>query len=127
MRRRPPGSTRPDTLFPYTTLFRSGLPRACLRAAEIAEGAEFFSFGTNDLTQTCFGLSRDDAGNFLGAYEQRGLIEQDPFISLDAEGVGELMMIGAERGRSTRPDIKLGICGEQLGRAACRERACTHV
>ena len=91
------------------------LPRACLRAAEIAEGAEFFSFGTNDLTQTCFGLSRDDAGNFLGAYEQRGLIAQDPFISLDAEGVGELMMIGAERGRSTRPDIKLGICGEHGG------------
>jgi len=91
------------------------LPRACLRAAEIAEGAEFFSFGTNDLTQTCFGLSRDDAGNFLGAYEQRGLIAQDPFISLDVEGVGELMMIGAERGRSTRPDIKLGICGEHGG------------
>src|SRR3546814_5305033 len=64
---------------------------------------------------SCFGLSRDDAGNFLGAYEQRGLIEQDPFISLDAEGVGELMLIGAERGRSTRPDIKLGICGEHGG------------
>ncbi|MGF1592597.1 MAG: pyruvate, phosphate dikinase [Kiloniellaceae bacterium] len=91
------------------------LPRACLRAAEIAEGAEFFSFGTNDLTQTCFGLSRDDAGNFLGAYEQQGLIDQDPFISLDAEGVGELMLIGAERGRQTRPDIKLGICGEHGG------------
>ncbi|MEO3430979.1 pyruvate, phosphate dikinase [Pelagibius sp. CAU 1746] len=91
------------------------LPRACLRAAEIAEGAEFFSFGTNDLTQTTFGLSRDDAGNFLGAYEQRGLIDQDPFISLDPEGVGELMLIGAERGRTTRPDIKLGICGEHGG------------
>ena len=91
------------------------LPRACLRAAEIAEGAEFFSFGTNDLTQTCYGLSRDDAGNFLGAYEQQGLIDQDPFISLDTEGVGELMLIGAERGRSTRPDIKLGICGEHGG------------
>ena len=91
------------------------LPRACLRAAEIAEGAEFFSFGTNDLTQTAYGLSRDDAGNFLGAYEHQGLIEQDPFISLDAEGVGELMLIGAERGRTTRPDIKLGICGEHGG------------
>ena len=91
------------------------LPRACLRAEEIAEGAEFFSFGTNDLTQTCFGLSRDDAGNFLGAYEQSGLIEQDPFISLDPEGVGELMLIGAERGRRSRPDIKLGICGEHGG------------
>jgi pyruvate,orthophosphate dikinase len=91
------------------------LPRACLRAEEIAEGAEFFSFGTNDLTQTAFGLSRDDAGNFLGAYEQRGIIEQDPFISLDPEGVGELMLIGAERGRKSRPDIKLGICGEHGG------------
>lgn len=91
------------------------LPRACLRAGQIAEGAEFFSFGTNDLTQTAFGLSRDDAGNFLGAYEQHGLIEQDPFISLDPEGVGELMKIGAERGRKTRSDIKLGICGEHGG------------
>ncbi|MEQ8354366.1 MAG: pyruvate, phosphate dikinase [Kiloniellaceae bacterium] len=91
------------------------LPRACLRAEEIAEGAEFFSFGTNDLTQTVYGLSRDDAGNFLGAYEQRGLIDQDPFISLDPEGVGELMLIGAERGRKARPDIKLGICGEHGG------------
>ncbi|HIP77007.1 MAG TPA: pyruvate, phosphate dikinase, partial [Kiloniellaceae bacterium] len=91
------------------------LPRACLRAGQIAEGAEFFSFGTNDLTQTAYGLSRDDAGNFLGAYEQRELIEQDPFISLDPEGVGELMLIAAERGRKTRPDIKLGICGEHGG------------
>ncbi len=91
------------------------LPRACLRAEEIAEGAEFFSFGTNDLTQTAYGLSRDDAGSFLGAYEQRGLIDQDPFISLDPDGVGELMLIGAERGRKSRPDIKLGICGEHGG------------
>src|SRR3546814_3229744 len=91
------------------------LPRACLRAAELAEGAEFFSFGTNDLTQTCFGLSRDDAGNFLGAYEQRGLSKQDPLISLAAEGVGELMMIGAERGRPTRPDMKPGIRGQHRG------------
>ena len=91
------------------------LPRACLRAAQIAEEAEFFSFGTNDLTQTAFGLSRDDAGSFLGAYEQGGVIEQDPFISLDTEGVGELMRMGADRGRQTRPDIKLGICGEHGG------------
>jgi pyruvate,orthophosphate dikinase len=91
------------------------LPRACLRAAEIARQAEFFSFGTNDLTQTTFGLSRDDAGNFLGAYEQRGIIHQDPFISLDVEGVGEMVSIAAERGRQTRPDIKLGICGEHGG------------
>ncbi|NIA70222.1 pyruvate, phosphate dikinase [Pelagibius litoralis] len=97
------------------------LPRACLRAAQIAEGAEFFSFGTNDLTQTTYGLSRDDAGNFLGSYEQCGLIDQDPFISLDQEGVGELMRIGAERGRTTRPDIKLGICGEHGGDPASIE------
>ena len=91
------------------------LPRACLRAAQIAENAEFFSFGTNDLTQTTYGLSRDDAGTFLGAYEHRGIIEQDPFISLDPDGVGELVAIAAERGRQTRPDIKLGICGEHGG------------
>ncbi len=91
------------------------LPRACLRAAQIGEVAEFFSFGTNDLTQTAFGLSRDDAGNFLGAYEHRGIIQQDPFISIDQDGVGELMQIGAERGRQARPDIKLGICGEHGG------------
>ena len=91
------------------------LPRACLRAAEIAEVAEFFSFGTNDLTQTAFGLSRDDAGNFLGAYERRGILEHDPFISLDTDGVGELVAIGAERGRGARNDLKLGICGEHGG------------
>jgi pyruvate,orthophosphate dikinase len=91
------------------------LPRACLRAGEIAEAAEFFSFGTNDLTQTTYGLSRDDAANFIGVYEQRGIIAQDPFISLDVEGVGELLRIGAERGRSARPGLKLGICGEHGG------------
>ena len=91
------------------------LPRACLRAAEIARDAEFFSFGTNDLTQTAFGLSRDDAANFLGAYEQQGLLRQDPFISLDIEGVGELVRIGVERGRAARPGLKLGICGEHGG------------
>ncbi|WP_421983549.1 pyruvate, phosphate dikinase [Roseibium sp.] len=91
------------------------LPRAALKAAEIAESAEFFSFGTNDLTQTTFGISRDDAASFLGTYQSRGILEQDPFVSLDPEGVGELIKIGAERGRSTRPDIKLGICGEHGG------------
>ena len=91
------------------------LPRACLRSHEIAEAAEFFSFGTNDLTQTTFGLSRDDAGNFIGAYEKQGIFEHDPFISLDREGVGELVEISAQRGRKTRPDIKLGICGEHGG------------
>jgi pyruvate,orthophosphate dikinase len=91
------------------------LPRAALRAGEIAEAAEFFSFGTNDLTQTTYGLSRDDAAGFLGIYEQRGILKQDPFISLDVEGVGELVQIGAARGRATRPDLKLGICGEHGG------------
>jgi pyruvate,orthophosphate dikinase len=91
------------------------LPRACLRAGEIAESAEFFSFGTNDLTQTTYGLSRDDAGSFLGTYEQRGIIDQDPFITIDQDGVGELVRIGAERGRATRPGLKLGICGEHGG------------
>ncbi|WP_417689965.1 pyruvate, phosphate dikinase [Roseibium sp.] len=91
------------------------LPRAALQAAEIAKSAEFFSFGTNDLTQTTFGISRDDAASFLGTYQAKGLIEQDPFVSLDQDGVGELVKIGAERGRSTRPEIKLGICGEHGG------------
>ncbi|AEW13602.1 pyruvate phosphate dikinase [Brucella canis HSK A52141] len=91
------------------------LPRAALRAAEIAESAEFFSFGTNDLTQTTFGISRDDAAGFLTTYQNRGVIEQDPFVSLDVDGVGELVQIAAERGRKTREKIKLGICGEHGG------------
>ncbi|HLI64974.1 MAG TPA: pyruvate, phosphate dikinase, partial [Caulobacteraceae bacterium] len=91
------------------------LPRAALRAADLAEYAEFFSFGTNDLTQTTFGISRDDSGRFLGAYMQRGIVDKDPFVSLDIEGVGELVRIAAERGRAARPDIKLGICGEHGG------------
>ena len=91
------------------------LPRAALRAGDIAEEAEFFSFGTNDLTQTTFGLSRDDAGKFLGDYLEAGIFEKDPFVSLDQEGVGELVKIAAERGRATRSDIKLGICGEHGG------------
>jgi pyruvate, orthophosphate dikinase len=91
------------------------LPRAALRAREIAEAADFFSFGTNDLTQTTFGISRDDAAPFLETYRARGVIEQDPFVSLDVEGVGELVEMAATRGRETRPDIKLGICGEHGG------------
>ena len=91
------------------------LPRACLQAGEIAETAEFFSFGTNDLTQTTLGMSRDDSGPFLEVYRQKGIIEQDPFATLDQEGVGELIKIAVERGRKTRPDIKLGICGEHGG------------
>ncbi|MBL8551880.1 MAG: pyruvate, phosphate dikinase [Hyphomonadaceae bacterium] len=91
------------------------LPRAALRADEIAEEAEFFSFGTNDLTQTTMGLSRDDSGKFLGAYIDKGLFETDPFVSIDQSGVGELIKIAAERGRAARPGLKLGICGEHGG------------
>ena len=91
------------------------LPRAALYAGEIAEGAEFFSFGTNDLTQTTFGLSRDDTGGLLKEYERRGIFETDPFVTIDVGGVGELVKIGADRGRKTRPGIKLGICGEHGG------------
>ena len=91
------------------------LPRAALRAAEIAQTAEFFSFGTNDLTQTTLGISRDDAASFLGPYTQKGILPADPFVTLDQEGVGELVKIATERGRATRPDIKLGICGEHGG------------
>jgi len=91
------------------------LPRAALRAGEIAETAEFFSFGTNDLTQTTFGLSRDDSASFLEKYQQRGIFEQDPFASLDVEGVGELIEIACERGRRVRAGLKLGICGEHGG------------
>jgi pyruvate,orthophosphate dikinase len=91
------------------------LPRASLMAGEIAETAEFFSFGTNDLTQTTFGISRDDAASFLGTYVARGILERDPFVSIDREGVGELVRIGVERGRKTRPGLKVGICGEHGG------------
>jgi pyruvate,orthophosphate dikinase len=91
------------------------LPRAALRADTIANTAEFFSFGTNDLTQTTFGISRDDAAIFLETYRQKGLIEKDPFVSIDVDGVGALMEIGVEKGRAARPDIKLGICGEHGG------------
>ncbi|MBX3529212.1 MAG: pyruvate, phosphate dikinase [Rhizobiaceae bacterium] len=91
------------------------LPRAALRADSIAETAEFFSFGTNDLTQTTFGISRDDAATFLETYRQKGLIERDPFVSIDVDGVGALMEIGVGKGKAARPDIKLGICGEHGG------------
>ena len=91
------------------------LPRAALLADEIAKSAEFFSFGTNDLTQTALGVSRDDAGSFLSDYLTKGLIERDPFVSIDVPGVGQLVKIGVERGRSTRPKLKVGICGEHGG------------
>jgi pyruvate,orthophosphate dikinase len=91
------------------------LPRAALRAGEIAEVAEFFSFGTNDLTQTTFGLSRDDAASFLQTYERKTIFAGDPFVSIDQDGVGELVRIGTERGRAVRAKLKLGICGEHGG------------
>ncbi len=91
------------------------LPRASLMAGEIAQSAEFFSFGTNDLTQTTFGISRDDAASFLGIYTARGILPADPFVSIDQEGVGELVKIGVERGRKVRPKLKVGICGEHGG------------
>lgn len=91
------------------------LPRAALLAGHIAETAQFFSFGTNDLTQTTLGISRDDCASFLGSYKAQGILEYDPFVRLDEEGVGELVQIATERGRKTRPDLKLGICGEHGG------------
>jgi pyruvate,orthophosphate dikinase len=91
------------------------LPRAALQAGKIAETAEFFSFGTNDLTQTTFGISRDDSAGFLAEYQSKGILDNDPFVSIDQEGVGELVKIAAARGRGTRADIKMGICGEHGG------------
>ena len=99
----------------YTVGAMIELPRAAIRADEIAAHASFFSFGTNDLTQTTYGISRDDSGRFLAAYLDKGIFERDPFVSLDQDGVGELVRIGVERGRSVRPDVKLGICGEHGG------------
>ncbi len=91
------------------------LPRACITADKIAEYAEFFSFGTNDLTQTCFGYSRDDAGRFINEYLDRGILEEDPFQTIDQIGVGELIKMSVEKGRKTRKDLEIGICGEQGG------------
>jgi pyruvate,orthophosphate dikinase len=91
------------------------IPRAALTADEIAKEAEFFSFGTNDLTQMTFGFSRDDAAKFLAAYYEKKIYEQDPFAKLDQTGVGSLIKIAAEKGKATRPDIHLGICGEHGG------------
>ncbi|HEY3145911.1 MAG TPA: pyruvate, phosphate dikinase, partial [Dongiaceae bacterium] len=100
---------------PYLIGTMIELPRAALLAGEIAKDAQFFSFGTNDLTQTTYGLSRDDAARFIASYERQGIIGKDPFISLDVDGVGELVQIAAERGRKTRSTLKLGICGEHGG------------
>ena len=116
---------REGVTVPYLTGTMIELPRAALLAGEIAQSAAFFSFGTNDLTQTVYGLSRDDAARFIGAYQKLGIFEQDPFVSIDTIGVGELIKIAAERGRNARPGLKLGICGEHGGDPAsirfCRE------
>ncbi len=104
-----------DVELDYMTGCMIELPRAALRAGEIARTAEFFSYGTNDLTQTVFGLSRDDSSGFIRAYDELGVLERDPFVSIDVDGVGELVRIATERGRAVRPDIKLGICGEHGG------------
>jgi pyruvate, orthophosphate dikinase len=107
------------------------LPRAALTADEIAREAEFFSFGTNDLTQTTFGLSRDDTGPIVAEYQARGIWEKDPFASLDQIGVGLLIKIAVEKGRATRPDLKVGICGEHGGDPAsvefCHRAGLTYV
>jgi pyruvate, orthophosphate dikinase len=103
------------TAIEYTVGTMIELPRACLLADQIAELADFFSFGTNDLTQTVFGLSRDDAGKFLPAYIEQGILARDPFVSIDIEGVGEMVRIACEKGRAVKPDLKLGICGEHGG------------
>ncbi len=108
-------ATQRGTTLAYQIGTMIELPRAALRAADIAQYAEFFSFGTNDLTQTTLGISRDDAASFLEPYKRRGILDSDPFVTLDIEGVGELIQIAAERGRGTRPNIKLGICGEHGG------------
>ncbi len=107
------------------------LPRACMVADRIAEYADFFSFGTNDLTQTTYGLSRDDSSRFLPAYLDRDLFTRDPFVELDRDGVGALMRIGIERGRSTKPDLQVGICGEHGGDPSsvefCHQRGLDYV
>jgi pyruvate,orthophosphate dikinase len=100
---------------PYTIGTMIELPRAALTAAEIATAADFFSFGTNDLTQTTLGLSRDDAGRFLPAYIERGILAEDPFQTLDVKGVGRLVRMAVTDGRSTKAALKTGICGEHGG------------
>jgi pyruvate,orthophosphate dikinase len=116
---------------PYQVGTMIELPRAALRAADLAKSAEFFSFGTNDLTQTTFGISRDDAGRFLSAYLDKGILEKDPFVSIDVEGVGALIRMAASQGRAVRPGMKLGICGEHGGDPAsiafCEEAGLDYV
>jgi pyruvate,orthophosphate dikinase len=116
---------RAGVRIPYLVGTMIELPRAALLAGEIAKSAAFFSFGTNDLTQTVYGISRDDSASFIGVYQRLGVFEHDPFVTLDTVGVGEMIRIAVERGRAARPDLKLGICGEHGGDPAsihfCRE------
>ena len=107
------GETTGEPGFSFGTMIE--LPRAAIVAGQLAEVAEFFSFGTNDLTQATMGLSRDDAGKFLSAYVEAGILARDPFVSLDLDGVGAIVTMAIERGRVTRPDLKLGVCGEHGG------------
>jgi pyruvate,orthophosphate dikinase len=100
---------------PYTVGTMIELPRACITSNEIAAHADFYSFGTNDLTQTVYGLSRDDAGRFLPVYVENGILKEDPFISIDQEGVGALMRMAVEKGRKVKKNMKMGICGEHGG------------
>ncbi len=106
---------------PYLLGTMIEIPRAALTANEIAEEAEFFSFGTNDLTQMTMGFSRDDAGKFLGMYVEKGILPEDPFVSLDQTGVGQLVQMGVEKGRSVKENLKIGICGEHGGDPASVE------
>jgi pyruvate,orthophosphate dikinase len=107
------------------------IPRGAITADEIAQTAQFFSFGTNDLTQTCLGMSRDDAGSFIPAYQESEIIKQNPFASIDQTGVGELMKIAVGKGNTTRPGMKMGICGEHGGDPAsvrfCHKLGLTYV
>ena len=105
--------TKKKIPFLYGTMIE--LPRAALVAGDLAQNADFFSFGTNDLTQTTMGLSRDDAGKFLLYYQEHGLIEKDPFVTIDAAGVGLLVKTGVEKGRSVKKNLKIGVCGEHGG------------
>ncbi|MEY4393531.1 MAG: hypothetical protein RL595_780, partial [Planctomycetota bacterium] len=107
--------TEKGTKVPYYVGTMIELPRACVAAGEIAAEAQFFSFGTNDLTQTTLGISRDDYGSFIKHYIENDLVKKDPFQVIDFDGVGGLMKMGVERGRATRNDLKIGICGEHGG------------
>jgi pyruvate,orthophosphate dikinase len=106
-------ASRAKLPFAFGTMIE--LPRAAVRANELAQVAEFFSFGTNDLTQCTMGLSRDDAGRFLPAYVESGILAKDPFVSIDVDGVGALVKLAVERGRSTKAKMKMGVCGEHGG------------